>query len=413
MTSFEQFYKTQIAPDRGEVALAYCHGDVIRPAFVRSVVRAIATDRGRLIHGYITSEGLYVPRGRNDIADQFLERSGCEWLWFLDTDVAFPEDALSRMLAASRDGERKILAAPYWSIDEEGEPYCTWMGLNDGSILPYREIPEEGVFELAACGMGCTLIHRDVLVDVAKSRKDEDPWVWFGHDLLETGEHLTRLGEDVSFCLRAARAGHATWGVCGVEVDHLKVQATRRGPSFKTHLDHRATRVNGIPVVTAVTEREVARLRELAKGKRVLEIGGGHGYSTGAMAEVAEHVTSVDPHEDEMPNSWDTINEHLRERGVEDRVTLVRKPSSEALPALHESGERFDLVFVDGNHSEDAVRHDFSWGLDLLRPGGHLACHDYGNFDCPGVYSALKEVPKIDVVDTLWIHRVSTERETA
>lgn len=211
------------------VALAYCHGgETIRPAFMRSVVKMLVMDRGRLLHGYITSEGLYVPRGRNEIVEQFLKGSGCEWLWFLDTDVTFTPDILKRLLAAA-DDEHKILAASYWSIDDEGEPYSTWMALDEGSVLPYREIPAEGLVELAACGMGCTLIHRDVLIDVAEDQGGEDPWIWFGHDLLATEKGLTRLGEDISFCIRAAKVGHTTWGVCGVEVDHLKLQATKRG----------------------------------------------------------------------------------------------------------------------------------------------------------------------------------------
>lgn len=225
--SFQRFYKQQIAPSQASVALAYCHGENVRPAFMRSVVNAIATDRGRNLRGFITSEGLYVPRGRNEIVSQFLKFSECEWLWFLDTDVAFPPDTLNRLLAAGSD-ERKILAAPYWSIGEDG-PYCTWMGIDDGALLPYREIPEKGVLKLDACGMGCTLIYRDVFVDVAKNQDEGDPWTWFGHDLLETERGLTRLGEDISFCIRALRVGHATWGVCDISVDHLKLRAAPRG----------------------------------------------------------------------------------------------------------------------------------------------------------------------------------------
>ena len=217
--------------ERASVVLAYCHGEDgnFKPAFVRSLVRVLVEDRGRKIHGYITAQGLYVPRGRNEIVGDFLNGSACDWLWFLDTDVEFPADTLDRLLQATADGERKIVAAPYWSIDDEGEPYCTWMGIDDGSLLPFREIPAGQTIELDACGMGCTLIHRDVFVDIAAAQTQDDPWIWFGHDLVATEHGAARLGEDVSFCIRAAQVGHATWGVCDIVVDHLKLQATQRG----------------------------------------------------------------------------------------------------------------------------------------------------------------------------------------
>ncbi len=225
---FARFYRAKVNPSQEFVALAYCHGeDNIRPGFMRSVVRLVVEDRGRNLRGYITSQGLYVPRGRNEVVGQFLS-SECDWLWFLDTDVEFAADTLDRLLLATAGGKRKIVAAPYWSIDEEGESYCTWMEINDGSLLPYREIPARETIELDACGMGCTLIHRDVFVDIAAQVQD-DPWIWFSHDLIRTERGAVRLGEDISFCMRAAQAGHATWGVCDVVVDHLKLQATQRG----------------------------------------------------------------------------------------------------------------------------------------------------------------------------------------
>ena len=228
-SSFSRFYHEKINPNLSSVALAYCHGDSIRPAFMRSVVGVIATDRGRNIRGFITSEGLYVPRGRNEIVSQFLSFSGCEWLWFVDTDVAFDSDVLGQLLAAAEGGKRKIVAAPYWSIGEHDEPYCTWMDVVDGALLPYYELPAGEIVELVACGMGCTLIHRDVFTDVAKHQEQEDPWVWFGHDLVELDSGPTRVGEDIAFCIRASQAGHAIWGVCDIVVDHLKIQATPRG----------------------------------------------------------------------------------------------------------------------------------------------------------------------------------------
>lgn len=227
--AFADFYRTKIVPKPSTVALAYCHGEVIRPAFMRSVVNTLVADRGQTLHGCITVEGLYIARSRNEVVGQFLHAAGCEWLWFLDTDIEFGSDVLQWLLGATSGGEKKIVAAPYWSIDDDGIPYCTWMGLEEGSLLPYRHIPEKGTVRVDACGMGCTLVHREVFLAIAKAQGTDDPWIWFGHDLIELDSGPTRLGEDITFCIRAAKAGYATWGVCGIEVNHLKIQATRIG----------------------------------------------------------------------------------------------------------------------------------------------------------------------------------------
>lgn len=49
-----------------------------------------------------------------------------------------------------------------------------------------------------------------------------------------------------------------------------------------------------------------------------------------------------------------------------------------------------DLVFIDGDHSYDAVRQDLRAWRDKVRPGGVLAGHDYSLFR-PGVPRAVHE----------------------
>lgn len=41
--------------------------------------------------------------------------------------------------------------------------------------------------------------------------------------------------------------------------------------------------------------------------------------------------------------------------------------------------ELCDAVFIDGDHSERAVRHDSSLARILTRPGGIIVWHDFGN----------------------------------
>jgi len=38
-----------------------------------------------------------------------------------------------------------------------------------------------------------------------------------------------------------------------------------------------------------------------------------------------------------------------------------------------------DAVFIDGDHGEQAVMQDSLWAAELVRPGGIIIWHDYGN----------------------------------
>ena len=63
------------------------------------------------------------------------------------------------------------------------------------------------------------------------------------------------------------------------------------------------------------------------------------------------------------------------------------------MPRLAAGEASFGLIFVDGDHQAEAVRHDVGWALRLLAPGGVLACHDYSeDCCCPGVRQALDEL---------------------
>jgi predicted O-methyltransferase YrrM len=162
---------------------------------------------------------------------------------------------------------------------------------------------------------------------------------------------------------------------------------------------------DGPPISTSVTEREAAELQRLAKGKRVLEVGAAYGFSTVTLALVASWVTSVDPHN--WLQSYGPLMRHLNVYSVTDRVGVVQAFSYDALPQMVDEGVSFDLVFIDGDHAEQAVDHDVTWGRKLLAPGGVLACHDYGEDTCPGVRAALDRLfgGPGDLTDTLAVYR--------
>ena len=147
-------------------------------------------------------------------------------------------------------------------------------------------------------------------------------------------------------------------------------------------LDVRIT-PDGPEISTSVTPQEAAVLMRYANGRDCLEIGSAFGFSAITMARAdASSVVAVDSHWNSNSNQWkDTLPvmlSNLDAYGVTGKVTILKLPSEEALPALVKQGKKFGLIFVDADHSREAVLHDVSWAKQLLTEDGVIACHDYG-----------------------------------
>lgn len=135
-------------------------------------------------------------------------------------------------------------------------------------------------------------------------------------------------------------------------------------------------------------------LYEAAAGRRVIvEIGSYRGKSCAMLAlgsasddaMRAGHVTAIDPHlssagagttnynaEDER-----VFNETMQRLGVAERVTHIVKTSHDARAGWPDTP--IDLLWIDGDHSYEGCSTDLADWSGLVKPGGVLACHDYGH----------------------------------
>ena len=75
-----------------------------------------------------------------------------------------------------------------------------------------------------------------------------------------------------------------------------------------------------------------------------------------------------------------------------DNVWLYRDYSRNVLPMLKEKGDRFDLIFVDGDHTHEAVLGDIAGSWEILVPSGILYFHDSPQ---EGIAKAIKEHSEI------------------
>jgi predicted O-methyltransferase YrrM len=64
----------------------------------------------------------------------------------------------------------------------------------------------------------------------------------------------------------------------------------------------------------------------------------------------------------------------MRSIHCEDIVTFVTRPATDY---LRNSQEKFDLIFLDGDHSATGVYQEIPAALGLLNPGGLILLHDY------------------------------------
>lgn len=84
---------------------------------------------------------------------------------------------------------------------------------------------------------------------------------------------------------------------------------------------------------------------------------------------------------------FDRLYERTGQRlsGFGDRVQQIRLDSVEAAPHINEP---LDFVYIDGDHSYEGVRADLEAYFPLIREGGIIAGHDYGQPAFPGVKAA-------------------------
>jgi hypothetical protein len=142
-----------------------------------------------------------------------------------------------------------------------------------------------------------------------------------------------------------------------------------------------------IPPRTMHSADDAAVLRAVAAGRRrVVEIGVYEGSSAAVLCEVLDpdaELHLIDPfghHGWALPAGWGAtegasrrVVERARRRHGGPRVTWHVDYS--AAVAQRWEGD-VDLVFVDGDHSEEGVRADWEGWHGVVAPGGAVVFHD-------------------------------------
>jgi hypothetical protein len=151
--------------------------------------------------------GYNVDQVRNLIADWVVK--GFDYLFSVDSDIAFPTDTLKKLLAHDKDvvSGLYIQRKPGQHVLEIYEPTPT------GGVtqIPYEKLKGRPIVEVAGCGFGCVLVKAEVMRTIGYPQ-------FKYHSAID---HNNTVSEDVDFCGKARDKGFKIWADPSILCKHI------------------------------------------------------------------------------------------------------------------------------------------------------------------------------------------------
>lgn len=410
------------------------YGNMVHRLYVDGLAETRDRYAGRFAR--VFRNGSYLPRLRDALINDFL-RSNAQYMLCVDADIGWTADDVEALIATDK-----------WFI---GGCYPL---KNDTGHVPVRLIddaPPEGQLRKAQyVPAGFLLLHRAAVAAMVDHYRSEQYDSLYGK-LTALWKPIGANGEDVSFCLRWREMGGDCWLHTGVRLQHVgektytpdvtplvgpkrvevqEVGSSEEGPTDRTselwdialrdlpeqypaeERDLKPSNLSDAQIVDKVRQWsllydpdvELPALFEAFRqtgASRFLEIGTFKGATAAAMAlrfPNAEIVTLDLP--DTTKSAWNAQpNEQVgiayKALGLSDSIKQWDMPSSwldgEGIWKREGFG-RFDLIFIDGDHSEEGCYRDLVNCSKLLHDGGCLVVHDYD--ESPGAKSWCNDVKR-------------------
>ena len=208
----------------GSAVIGYVHPGLVRAEFCASLLAVCMEGKTPGTQVLAVGSGPNISHARNVVCRQFLEQDAADWLFMCDTDMWFGADTIDRLIAAADPADRPVVGALCFSQNTDnggGEPYPTMYELTEAggdlTFIRYKKWPEDVCMQVSATGAACLLVHRGALEAVGKTAGDvAAPW------FRESQTRSALMGEDLTFCLRAAAAGIPVHVHTGIRAGHMK-----------------------------------------------------------------------------------------------------------------------------------------------------------------------------------------------
>ena len=180
--------------------------------------------------------GYNIDQVRNLIADWVVK--GFDYLFSVDSDIAFPADTLAKLLAHDKD----IVSGLYIQRKPGLHVLEIYERNSQGGVtnMPYGKLKGRSLVEVAGCGFGCVLVKAEVMKTIGYPQ-------FKYHSAIS---HKDTVSEDVDFCSKAMDKGFKIWADSSVLCRHTG--------SFTFNVDTTLPQVNEVALVD-IKER----LREL------------------------------------------------------------------------------------------------------------------------------------------------------
>lgn len=199
--------EVKIVQKQAKILIAVPCQEMVNVQFISSLM-ALQRPTGSTI---TFTQSSILPQSRDVLANTAIN-NGFTHILFIDSDMTFPPDALHKLFVRDVD----ICTALCFARKGDHNP-CIYKRINyenpvkgqtNGNITVEDDIDRE-FFEIKACGMAFCLIKTSVLKDI-RDKNDGDLF-----------RYIATFGEDLSFCVRALKAGYKLYCDTTIPIGHV------------------------------------------------------------------------------------------------------------------------------------------------------------------------------------------------
>src|SRR3990167_8946650 len=170
--------------------------------------------------GILTVKNKVAHHAANYLAQAML-KTGADTILFVDSDAEFDKDVLSRFRDYEPGWEYDVLQAFY--VRRGWPPEPIWFKEDsDGDFVNCMPVLDEGVDDVAAVGLHCTLVRREVFERIRGLSPEIEPdkFEWF------TYPRHRPSSEDTNFSREAIAAGFRVGATVSVRFGHIGSHVT-------------------------------------------------------------------------------------------------------------------------------------------------------------------------------------------